>query len=120
MTVARVMQYRISTAVDHDMMLIGDDDGEIEVFMRLEQHPRARDRVFVHQDPFRVGQFPGLGEHFEGNLDLANVVQQPGHAEGAHVRRGQGEELRQCHRQHRDVHRVRRGVLVEFFQLQQR
>ena len=120
MTLAGVAQDRVAPAVDHDVMLVRHDDGQVEVLFNLEQHARAGHGVLVHQCPLFVRQFAGLREDVERDLDLADVVQQARNSERPHVRRREAEKLGQRHRQHGDVHRVRGRVLVELLELQER
>ena len=67
-----------------------------------------------------VGQLARLGEHFLGDLDLAQVVQQAGHAEAPHFLAAKSQPLRQSHGEHRDVAGVGGGVLVEPLEVEER
>ena len=120
MTVARIVQCRISAAVDHDVVFVGDDGREIQILLDFEQDARAGGGMLVHEGSLFVRQLPRLREYLERNLDLADVVQQTRDPECPHVGRGKAEELGQRHRQHGNVHRVRGRVLIELLELQQR
>ena len=74
----------------------------------------------IHEAPFLLGEFARLGEHVDRDANLADVVQQPGDAHGAHLARPAAHGFGERHRQHRDVQRMRGRVLIELLELQQR
>ena len=89
--------------------------------MALSFKQRGEDRVAGRQAVEAVGgpALEGIPDRLRDG-DLAEVVQQAGQAERAHVARGMPQELADGHREHRHVERVRRRVLVEVAQPQQR
>src|SRR5262245_426684 len=74
----------------------------------------------VDDQSLLIRKLSRLGQHLEGNTDLADIVEQPGHAESSNLTLRASEALGQSHGQHGDIERVRGGVLIEFLQLQQR
>jgi hypothetical protein len=77
------------------------------------------DRVALHHRALAVGELARLVQHLERDARLAEIVQQPRHAERTHVARAHPHRLGERHRQHGDVERVRRRVLVELAQREQ-
>jgi len=101
-------------------MFIGHRGGETQILVALHQEQRPVDGMAIHDLALLVVQLARLGEDLNRNPHLADVVQQAGDADRTHVLRPEPERLGQRHRQHRDIERVRRRVLVELLQLQQR
>ena len=117
---ARDAPVRVAAPVEHDVMLERHRGGEIELAVAREDQPRALHRVTLHHGALLVRQLARLVEDLERNARLPEIVQQSGHAERAHVARAHPHRLGQRHREHRDVERVRRRVLVELAQREQR
>ena len=110
----------IAAAVQHDVVLVGHHRGELHRLRARQQHAGTDDRMLPDDQPFGVGELARLHQDLARDAGLAQVVQQAGHPEGPDRRPAQLEILPQGHREHRHVHRMGGGVLVELLELQER
>ena len=78
----------------------------------LAQHLPAFHGVGLDQREFLVGELARLVEHGQGDGGLAEIVQQPGQAGGAHLALVQPDLAAQRHHQRAHGHGVHVGVVV--------
>jgi hypothetical protein len=117
---ASVVEGRVSAAVQDDVMFVGDDGGEVELFVALQDDARAIDRMTVDQRTLGFGQLARFRQDVDRDAHLPDVVEEPGDAVGADLGGRAAEVFGERHRQNRHVQRMRGRVLVEFLELQQR
>ena len=101
-------------------MLEGDDRRERRHLGCAAQNLGAVDDVHPHDGELVVGQLLGLVQNLDRRAHLADVVHQRRQAELAQQRPVDAERARLRHREDRDVHHVREGVVVVFLQRRQR
>ena len=97
------MRSWIPAAVDHDVVLVGHGRCEVELVITLKDDPCPICRMPPHHFPLSGRKLARFRQDILRNAHLAEVVEQAGHAERAHIARTETAELRQRHRQYTHV-----------------
>jgi hypothetical protein len=95
----------------------GDHGRQIERLIAGQQDAGSLGGMPLDLGPFHVGQLARLEQHLPRHPHLSQVVQQPSDADRPNLGGPQLQRLAEGHRQHRDVHRVGRRVLIELLEL---
>jgi hypothetical protein len=93
-------------------MLEGHDQRKTVGPRESREEIGPEDRMAAHDPPLLRVEQAGLPEYVEGDRDLSQVVQHPGHPQLSEELLRQTERETETHRDHRNVDGVVQGILI--------